>query len=75
MGWNLPDGVTGNEDYFKDDDLQKKDHIVPLTIWVREIAYDKEEARNQAFLSVKQDLDHYIEDVDYHCCYEIEEDF
>ena len=75
MGWNLPDDVTGNEDYFKDDDLQKKDHIVPLTIWVRESAYDKQGAESQALQSVIRDLAHYIEDADYHCCYEIEEDY
>lgn len=75
MSWNLPEGVTGNEDYFKDENLEKKDHIVPLTIWVRESAYDKQEARSQAFQSVTRNLAHYIEDADYHCCYEIEEDY
>lgn len=75
MGWNLPDNISGNEDYFKDEDIQKKEYIVPLTIWVRESAYDKQEARSQAYLSAARDLDHYIEDVDYHCCYETEEDY
>ena len=76
MGWNLPDDVSGSESYFKDENLKKKDYIVPLTIWVRESAYDKYEAESQALQSVTRDLAHYIEDVDYHCCYEeIEEDY
>lgn len=75
MSWNLPDDVTGNEDYFTYEEPQKKDHIVPLTIWVRESAYDKQEARSQAFRAVARDLEHYIEDADYHCCYDVEEDY
>lgn len=74
MGWNLPDDVTGNEDYFTYEDPPKKEYIVPLTIWVRESAYDGREARSQAYLSTARDLSDYIEDVDYHCCYETEED-
>lgn len=75
MGWNLPDDVTGNEECFTYEEPQKKDYIVPLTIWVRESAYDKKEAGSQAFLSVTRDLAHYIEDADYHCCYDVEEDY
>ena len=44
MGWNFPDGVTGNEDYFKEEKEVYEDYTAKIEIYVTENARDESEA-------------------------------
>ena len=44
MGWNLPDNISGNEDYFKDGPEVYEDYTAKIEIYVTENARDETEA-------------------------------
>lgn len=44
MGWNLPDGVTGNEDYFKEEKEVYEDYTAKVEIIVTANGRDESEA-------------------------------
>ena len=44
MGWNLPDDVTGNEDYFKDEKEVYKEYTAKVEVFITQMGRDETEA-------------------------------